>query len=656
MALAWEHRMARSAVRNRRGAWTTYGAGGSWESVLFQAPGQDPLEVLGQLQYVSSVERDVTREVYSGDFIEPDGGWMLVVHSKYQDWVWLVGTHSLLRSLMEDSPGRWLRTGAQNTSGAIYVEVREHGKRTLFLSSDGVAWDEDEDEDDNDGFLEFESDEYDQDWPLEYETLDDVHQQLIIDLDAYVPDCFWNDGLKAMQDDALKPQYVARIDLITFGGRFKTLSPGREKQARRLRSELQQAIVEHDLQQVESVLAQNPDLSLMPKNSMTALGFAAFCVNAHFPQSVEILKRILAAGADPNDGGVKQPSPLGHLCENSFVMPLDRFELLKTLKKSGADIHQPSSFRWGTSGERSLLSYSLEQRKLSLSLWLLNHGATGVDEEQIRDSLKHLAELKLKEIDKNSEIPPPRGLVKGLERLKDGDLDKYPTLNFATKLANWEQDLMTVQRDGLASLSQAIPKMMDKIVKATRGEKPKRKRKKKESTAHFQPTRKEIEALPETITLKPVKRLSWKDKKLQQKFQDTFVQRRFEPIGLFKDEAQNHYLAAFLHKQEKLYGVIEQIGDYVFGYSVLCYSLNRGRRIRCVVSIDDDVLQSDYIEDFFMELAIASPIESIVSQLFDYDDCMDNKRRAMEVDAESFPDLYTQVYRQFRKNFLKTFE
>lgn len=215
---------------------------------------------------------------------------------------------------------------------------------------------------------------------------------------------------------------------------------------------------------------------------------------------------------------------------------------------------------------------------------------------------------------------------------------------------------MIVERDGLAALSRAIPKVMGKIVKASRGEKPKRNRKKKESTAHFQPTREDIEALPESITLKPVKRLSWKDKKLHQKFQDTFIQNKFEPIGLFKDEAQNHQLEAFLHKQEKLYGVIEQIGDYVFGYSVLCYSLNRGRRIRCVVSIDYEVLKSDYIEDFIMEWAIASPIESIVSQLFDYDDRMDNKRRAMEIDADLFPDLYTQVYRQFRKNFLKTFE
>lgn len=430
MALAWEHRLARTAVRNRRGVWTTYGGAGSWESMLFQSPDHDPLDLLGQLKDVSTVERDVTQKVYSSDFIEPDGGWMLVVHSKYQDWVWLVGAQPLLRSLMEDAPGRWLRTGDENTSGAIYVEVRENGKRTLYFSSDGAAWDEaEDDEEEVDGFLVFEAKDYDKDWPLEYETLDDVHQQLIIDLDAYVPDCFWNNGLCAMQDDAVKPQHVERMDLITFGGQRKTLSPSHKKKMRQ-----------------------------------------------------------------------------------------------------------------------------------------------------------------------------------------------------------------------------------HKVVKASRGEKPKTSRKKKQSTAHFQPTREDIEALPETFVLKPVKKLSWKNNDEYLKFYTAFFGFKFEPIGLFKDEDQNHQLAAFLHEKQKLYGVIEQIGDYIFGYTVLCYSLNRGRRIRCVVSIDDDVLKSDYIEDFIMEPAIASPISSIVSQLFDYDEKMDNKKLAMEIDAESFPELYTQVYRQFRKHFLKTFE
>jgi hypothetical protein len=139
MPLAYEHKLARTAVHNRRGVWTTHGGAGSWEAILFQAPGTDPLEILSQLKDVSTVERDITRDVYSGDIIEPDGGWRLVVHSKYQDWVWLVGTHSLLRSLMEDSPGRWLRTGDENTSGAIYVEVRDNGDQTLYFSSDGVS-------------------------------------------------------------------------------------------------------------------------------------------------------------------------------------------------------------------------------------------------------------------------------------------------------------------------------------------------------------------------------------------------------------------------------------------------------------------------------------------------------------------------------------
>ena len=249
--------------------------------------------------------------------------------------------------------------------------------------------------------------------------------------------------------------------------------------------------------------------------------------------------------------------------------------------------------------------------------------------------------------------------MKGLERLSEGDIDKYPTLNFATKLASWETDAAISLLPEGSKFHATVTRKYGKstIQNATRKlPRQPREKKQKKSTALFVPDRQSIEALPETITLQPVKRLKWSDKKLHQTFCDSFLEHKFEPIGLFQDESQNHQLEAFFLAKQKLYGVIEQIGGHVFGYSVLCYSLNRGRRIRCVVSIDIDVLESEYVEDFIMEYCIASPIESMVSQLFDYDERMDNKKLAMEIDAESFPDLYAQVYRQFRKNMLKMFD
>ncbi|WP_068132193.1 hypothetical protein [Roseimaritima ulvae] len=129
-----------------------------------QAIADDPVAMFQQMTDVQGVMAIEKRDALSGKFDPPDGAWSLLIQPRHQKWNWLAGPsmfQEIIRKIAKTGPGRWLRTGYQKASGALYVELYEAGRRTLFFSSDGAAWDEPEgDEDELDGFLESDSNDY----------------------------------------------------------------------------------------------------------------------------------------------------------------------------------------------------------------------------------------------------------------------------------------------------------------------------------------------------------------------------------------------------------------------------------------------------------------------------------------------------------------
>ncbi|GAA4451636.1 hypothetical protein [Novipirellula rosea] len=511
MPQSYETVLTKYAVPNRRGVWTTFGSGGSWESILFDAVGDDPADMFRQMTDVQSVTKIEKRDVLAKYFDSPDGAWSLLIQPQHQKWNWLAGPSTfqeIIRAIARTEPGRWLRTGYQKTSGALYVELYEAGRRRLFFSSDGAAWDEPEDDEDElDGFLEFESDDYSANWPLEYQTIDDVHQQLMIDLDAYDPCCVWDGHLFAMHSDALAEQNIARVDLIRFGSSKTTPSKRRSKAQKTTNTDLVHGIQKHDLERVRHALANDANRTKLPGTPSTAIGLAITYLNWHFPNSVKIVLAVLDAGADPNDGGFRQPNPMAILVDHSTVLATDAVGLIDSLVKAGCDFKQLSDMPWDTVKKTSL-DIAVSKNRIDLVLCLLSHGDGDLDAGNSSDAIPALVEKSLQRMGDCGDIQPPPGLRAELSEFVREEYPRESMRYLAGRLAFYEEQFQRQSRDALQSLSDAVPKIMDRLTKIVRGEKnPPRKK----SPVLFEPDLATAMSLPEKIKLMSVEHLDWVD-------------------------------------------------------------------------------------------------------------------------------------------------
>ncbi|GAA4451632.1 hypothetical protein [Novipirellula rosea] len=113
----------------------------------------------------------------------------------------------------------------------------------------------------------------------------------------------------------------------------------------------------------------------------------------------------------------------------------------------------------------------------------------------------------------------------------------------------------------------------------------------------------------------------------------------------------SHQLETFIHSEKNLYGIITQLGDHIF-----CYTLYHYARQRYVISIDYDIFRSEVIEGFFMEPAINSPFDSVIRQLFDYHDFIETKRKPLVPDASTFEKDYARGYQTFRTRLIATMQ
>ena len=224
MARLYETKLPRYKVANRRGVWTTWSAPHTWTSCLIRA---DPLqERLLQCPCISNVA-DVTASVKEGRFTLDDHCSLLVL-TPYQPWATLVergGYNERHDTLEQELAGEALRTGASKGNGVVYVWHSIAGERVLDFRTDGLGWpappedaDYVDDDDELGSVYVFETDRYKPDWPQTFARVEEAHQQLVIDLDAYVPLLTFDGSLGAEygHDDACQSEHITQILLIEF--------------------------------------------------------------------------------------------------------------------------------------------------------------------------------------------------------------------------------------------------------------------------------------------------------------------------------------------------------------------------------------------------------------------------------------------------------
>ncbi|WP_442511720.1 hypothetical protein SH528x_003432 [Novipirellula sp. SH528] len=227
MAKLYENSFYRRKISTRRGVWTTWSAPQTWSSWLIRSAADDVLAELSSCDCVLNIS-DVTESVATHAFVPPSGHWSLLVQTPHQRWATFADQltyNESLEPLRKQFRGDVLTTGAIDDSGVFYVRLWTAGSQKLELVTDGMGWptppedidDEDEDEEDYRSIFEFVSDKHEADWPHSFDRSEEAHQQLIIDLDAYVPHFYFADnalGCSYEHRDAADMKKIDRVSLV----------------------------------------------------------------------------------------------------------------------------------------------------------------------------------------------------------------------------------------------------------------------------------------------------------------------------------------------------------------------------------------------------------------------------------------------------------
>lgn len=227
MAKLYEKSFYRRKISTRRGVWTTWTAPQTWSSWLIRPAADDVISELFSCDCVSDIT-DVTDSVATRDFVPPSGNWSLLVQTPHQRWATFADHlkyNESLEPLRNQFAGDVLTTGAIDDSGVFYVRLWTAGSQKLELVTDGKGWPmppediDDEDDEDYRSIFEFVSDKHEADWPHSFDRSEEAHQQLIIDLDAYVPYFYFADnglGCSYEHRDAADMKNIDRVSLVEF--------------------------------------------------------------------------------------------------------------------------------------------------------------------------------------------------------------------------------------------------------------------------------------------------------------------------------------------------------------------------------------------------------------------------------------------------------
>ncbi|GAB5443704.1 MAG: hypothetical protein Fues2KO_40530 [Fuerstiella sp.] len=118
--------------------------------------------------------------------------------------------------------GQVLTTGATDDVGTFYVRLWQQGEKELELVTDGKGWpmpEEDFDEEDHRSVFQFFSRQHGDDWPYSFDRCEAAHQQIVIDLDAYIPHFRFMDNqliCAYAHRDAVASKNITSVSVVQF--------------------------------------------------------------------------------------------------------------------------------------------------------------------------------------------------------------------------------------------------------------------------------------------------------------------------------------------------------------------------------------------------------------------------------------------------------
>ena len=382
-----ETRLTRRKLVNRRGVWTTWQSPGSWQSVLLRASGNDDvLKLLGKCSTVGRIEENVTTDVLASQWAPPGGPWALLITLRSTKWLHLASMFRIdetTRALRQEFTGEVLQTGHQNTAGVTYVNYWKNQEQLLEFVTDGTLWETEEltdEADDEFGYTKLENTgfdpQFDDQWLNNCESAETAHQQLIVHLDAYVPGYavdFQTHRLVAFHSDATDSEFIERIDLIHFGPQNEPEKIRQDSVSVEATAALSEAIDATDLSSVKTALANGASLIKIPDGTITPLAKACWQIELSNESVVDIIKTLLDAGAEPDNGGFQAESPLEIVLGNAKALPAMLHQVINLLIEHGADVNLESGQR--AKRETRPLHQAAARGRLDFVILLLQAGA-----------------------------------------------------------------------------------------------------------------------------------------------------------------------------------------------------------------------------------------------------------------------------------------
>ncbi|WP_442505848.1 ankyrin repeat domain-containing protein [Novipirellula sp. SH528] len=656
------------ALRNRRGVWTTWGGASSWQIWCLDCGKERSASILERHVNVRAVTTDVTASVLDGSFQSPGGTWALLVHSKHHSWSQFAATSNydeVLEQVAKQGPGRWLCTGEQDTAGVVYVWLFDDGKQIIDFCTDGGPWDDededfDEDEDDEDledddddemifEMTQFKADGYPENWLTTMSSSEEAHQQLIIDLDAYVPYFSWTpeEGLEADNKKVLSDAYIERIDLVEFGDKkttrkSATKSSSKSKSSREASLRLQQAIEDGDVDMAVAAIGDGASLEKMPSGRQTPLANAISRMNHHQKGSfIDIAEALLVAGANPNDGGTKQPTPLVVAISNRYAVPKENRRILAELVVHGADVSLDSSQRFGDT--TTPLEASVDIGFEDIVIWLLNQSP---DPKQVPAIQKRL-ELSFKNMARHVDAQYAdeqrqrhANIIQWLDAYeKEGRVPEMTLADELLEKRQHEADAASIKRD---KSSAKLSELMTRLANITKTEVVDGE----EVTKYrgIDVTAEQIEAMPEKIRLVKRDEIAWKDAEAAKAAFAAFEARAFKLVGNFKVKGADHFVAGFVQPLRDFYGTIEQIDGQLF-----CRVIRRVADDEYEIVTNEQVVLNHEVPGYsFVWKTIETP-ETVVEHFF----LNRPDSKSLPTAAENFVQDFQNGYVTYRTRLLE---
>ncbi len=683
-----ELRSVEGDLAARRGTHTAWGDTWSLWAVRLGKDTQAALKsnstetALGGHPLVARITPEVTDAVFEGTFQPPLGSWALVVVPKSTPWaIVLPSNHrevfeTMAETKAGDAGSPWLNTGHVDSAGVNYLAVYEQGNKVLHFYSDDAFvgdvgddedveeedneelngedwededWDDDldgedldeedwDDEDDENEFLKFETDRYPSDWLEKQPSHVMALQQLLIDLDAYVPHIEFSsdDGLYAVVAELDLPAWIERIDLLELGPRDDHADLDASKR-------LAIAIDEADPTSVKSALDQGASLSQLPETNHTPLGYTLL----HFPYRdadamEEIVDALLSRGADPSAGGLGCLSPISIALTSANVPVAHLRRVLGKLVEQGADLN---SILTDEKHSQPVFDSVLHGNVHGPVAWLLRHLIQHeiVDSSGLNGVLERRKEIfaQLSENVGSEYAEQQRGVFEAIDQLIESARDQG-RLSEEDETKAWahtdhEHRRRNAAGKRISEKMQSLAQRWSGLDEADRGD----------PNAKFDGYSLDLESvlqLPESIELIPIDAIAWQDTDRHSAAAAAFTSAAYKPAGQFRI-GDDHFVEGYVQPFRDLYGMIEQVGGRMYCRTVRMYpgdnfeiATNQPRQLNELVK--------GFAETWLTTEDDADVVQRLLVRM--------NEDKPVAVSADEFSNAYADGYAIHRQRLIES--